>query len=252
MALACELDVADQNSKLSEESSGSTRGEIIRDYEPHAGVKWRFGRPNYARVNKLYFETRTKKPAAGSAEELVTKVVKNWEVDSHHIQDVTQWKTMDVAAFKASVNGGIKGDAQLLSDIGPYNLLLQDLAPGYSWKNKDGSFMDNLTGNTIFSEAFTEGFAWECLEVWSGPPQVCFKWRHWGKFSGKFVMVDGTEFKGDGRVIELFGTCIATLNSESKITELQIFYNPADMIDPMKKCPSVAPPAKAAPCCVIC
>jgi hypothetical protein len=247
MAMTQELNVNDQVTKLSPESTGATRGEIIRDYEPNVGVKWRFGRPNYARVNKAYFEGRTKKPAAGSAEELVTKVVKNWEVDSHHIKDIRDWKTMDVSVFKASVNGGIQGSAQVMSDVGPYNLLLQDLAPGYNWK--DQSFE---SANTAFSEALTEGFAWECLEVWSGPPTVSFKWRHFGKFTGKFTMTDGRVFKGDGRLIELFGTCIATLNSESKITELQIFYNPADMIEPMKGCQVIgqASPAASGGCVV--
>ena len=36
-----------------------------------------------------------------SIEALVQRVVKNWEVESHHISDVNQWKTMETSTFKA-------------------------------------------------------------------------------------------------------------------------------------------------------
>lgn len=47
----------------------------------------RFGKPNYERVNKLYFQYRTKMHAEGSLESVVNKLVKNWEVESHHISN---------------------------------------------------------------------------------------------------------------------------------------------------------------------
>jgi hypothetical protein len=241
MAMTWEMNKADQDATLSVESSGQPYGEVIRDYEPKAGVKWRFGRPNYARVNKSYFENRTKKPIAGSPEELVTKVVKNWEVDSHHVADIKDWKTMDVTTFKASVNGGAKVDAQFMADVGPYNLLLQEFAPGYSMAANTFE-----SANKIFSEALTEGFAWECLEVYSGPPKVSFKWRHFGKFTGQFTDTSGTTYKGDGRMIELIGHCVATLNDSVLITELEIYYNPTDQIAPMMQCPIISGPPKAA------
>lgn len=30
-------------------------------------------------------------------------------------------------------------------------------------------------------------FAWEVLEVYSGPPTVAFKWRHWGEMVNDYV-----------------------------------------------------------------
>lgn len=33
-------------------------------------------------------------------------------------------------------------------------------------------------------------FAWEVLEVYSGPPTVTFKWRHWGHFKNDYVGVN--------------------------------------------------------------
>ena len=30
-------------------------------------------------------------------------------------------------------------------------------------------------------------FAWEVVEVYSGPPQVSFRWRHWGVMKEDYV-----------------------------------------------------------------
>ena len=50
MALAHELNKADNKGPLNEESSGAPFGEVIRDYKPLPDTIWRFGRPNYARL----------------------------------------------------------------------------------------------------------------------------------------------------------------------------------------------------------
>jgi hypothetical protein len=229
MAMNCDFKPEDQDQNLSDESKGRG-GEIIRDYVPKAGAKWRWGRPNYARVNDMYFTNRTAKPVAGSAEELVTKVVKNWEVDSHHLANAADWVTIDNAKFRASVNcGSVKADAQMFADLGPYNVLLQNLSPGYDMNKNPGA----EAANSFWSNVFTQGFAWECLEVYSGPPRVTFKWRHFGKYSGTFEDKEGNKYKGDGSMFERFGTTVAILNSEAKIEELEIFYNPDDMIKPL-------------------
>eukprot|EP00438_Fugacium_kawagutii_P018781 Skav201310 [mRNA] locus=scaffold1490:85453:99353:- [translate_table: standard] len=90
-------------------SQGSTRGELIRDYQPAAGSSWRFGLPDYAKVNKTYFQHRTMAHHEGSLEALATwfnlvnvqKIVKNWQVEADNIADVHKWTTMDSAKFKA-------------------------------------------------------------------------------------------------------------------------------------------------------
>jgi len=161
----------------------------------------------------------------------VTKVVKNWEVESHHIADPAQWNTMDVSKFKGSVNGGEAANAQALADVGPYNFLLGK-CPGY-----DGTKQTFESANKIFSEAFTEGFAFEVLEVFSPPPSVAFKWRHFGNFNGQYVDDKGMVHKGDKKLMELFGLCIAKVNASLVIEELQVFYEPKDMIAPLMKKP---------------
>jgi len=227
MALHHELDISNQDLSLSPESMGETYGETIRDLKPPASTKWRFGKPNYARVNKAYFDFRSKKHAEGSLEAVVQKLVKNWEVESHHIYDIKQWQTMDVDALKISTNGGETVDAQHMAEVGPYNMLIGDV-DGY--KASQNTFE---SANETFSNVFTEGFAWEVLEVFSGPPEVAFKWRHFGKFSGKFIDSNGEEHKGNGKLINVYGACIARVTADLKITDLKVYYDPATQIEPL-------------------
>eukprot|EP00933_Yihiella_yeosuensis_P018529 TRINITY_DN15170_c0_g2_i1.p1 TRINITY_DN15170_c0_g2~~TRINITY_DN15170_c0_g2_i1.p1 ORF type:complete len:263 (+),score=61.82 TRINITY_DN15170_c0_g2_i1:80-868(+) len=227
MALAHELNPADNKGPLSDISKGLDYNELIRDYEPLPDTKWRFGKPNYERVNKAYFQMRSMKHHEGSLEAVVQKLVKNWEVESHHIADIHQWQTMDVTKFKAALNGGCPANAQLMADIGPYNLLIGE--------TQDYSAAANTfeSSNTIFSTVFPEGFAWEVLEVYSGPPVVSFKWRHFGRYSGSYTHKNGQTYKGNGEVLNLIGLCTAKVNAELKIESLDIYYNPDDMIKPL-------------------
>ncbi|CAE7439577.1 unnamed protein product [Symbiodinium natans] len=212
---------------LSEESTGVPYGELIRDYEPPEGSSWRFGRPDYASVNKLYFQHRTMAHQEGSLEALVQKLVKNWQVESLHISDVHKWKTMDTAKFKLAVNGGCPCNAQFLSDVGHYSLLVGETVDfSASSVSHDGS-------RKIFGDAFPEGFAWEILEVYSGPPNVLFKWRHFGKYSGTYVDKAGNKHKGSGEMLNVVGMCLAKVNERLAIETLDVYYNPEDMTRPL-------------------
>jgi len=230
MALWAEMQAAPKTGLLASDSTGEKFGEIVRDYVPKPGVSWRFGRPNYARVNDTYFMYRKKQHPAGSLESVVSKVVKNWEVDSHHVLKPADWKTMNVQNFTISVNGGPKASAQTMADVGPYVALLGDM-PGLFYASQQ-TFAST---NKIFSEVFPEGFAWECLEVYQGPPRVTFKWRHFGKFTGKWVDPSGKEYKGTGEMVNVEGICIADVDDNLMINALEIYYNPLDQILPMLK-----------------
>jgi len=247
MALAHELDPKDNKGSLSDESRGLVAPfeEIIRDYEPLPETVWRFGKPNYARVNKFYYENRSKRHPAGSLEAVVTKIVKNWEVESHHIADIHQWQTMDIKKFKAALNGGCPCSAQLMADIGPYNMLLGETQ---DYSSKANTFE---TSNQNFSSTFPDGFAWECLEVFSGPPTVTFKWRHFANYTGTFTDKTGKLHKGDGKPFDLIGLCIAKVNEELKIETLDVYYNPEDMIKPLLTNVAEPPKEEAAGACNI-
>lgn len=58
-----------------------------------------------------------------------------------------------------------------------------------------------LTGP--FVTAFPRGFALEVLEVYSGPPNIVYKFRHWGFMEGPFKGHAPT-----GEMVELYGVAV--------------------------------------------
>eukprot|EP00438_Fugacium_kawagutii_P004821 Skav226388 [mRNA] locus=scaffold1631:52006:57687:+ [translate_table: standard] len=216
---------------LSDESKGVTYGEVIRDYQPATGAKWRSGCPDYAAVNKLYFENRVMNHAEGSLEALIQKLMKNWDVECRHIADIHQWQTVDIGKFKAALNGGCPFNAQLLSDMSHADVLTGETTmlrigetAEYSAKASNADI-----GMKNFAAAFPEGFALEVLEVFSGPPNVTFKWRHFGKMTGSFVDKHGKDHKGNGEMLNVIGLCIAKVSEDLKIESVDVYYNPNDL-----------------------
>lgn len=69
--------------------------------------------------------------------------------------------------------------------VGSYNALLKSSLPGefQFYKAEEESFESS---HEAFRSAFPRGFAWEVLSVYSGPPLITFKFRHWGFFEGPF------------------------------------------------------------------
>lgn len=85
------------------------------------------------------------------------------------------------------------------------------------------------TSHSLFGEAFQGGFPWEVLEVFSGPPEVAFSWRHWSQFNGTYK-----RRAGDGIVYEMYGLGTATLNESGKITDLEMYYKPNEFLKAMQ------------------
>mmetsp|Transcript_7571 Transcript_7571/g.18401 ORF Transcript_7571/g.18401 Transcript_7571/m.18401 type:complete len:289 (+) Transcript_7571:64-930(+) len=215
LRMATECDPNNMMGALTDVDRGQD-GEIIRDYTVPQDVEWRFGKPDYTKVNKLYFEGRSKKHDADSLEGVVQKIVKNWEVESHHMPNYEQWTTMDVKKFKAFANGAGPVSAEAMATVGPYNMLMGEM-PSCPFSAAKETFE---SANKKFTGLFTEGFAWEVLEVYSGPPNVSFSWRHFGPAKGQF---DGV--KGDGEMIEMWGHTMARVNADLQIEELQVHYD---------------------------
>lgn len=68
-------------------------------------------------------------------------------------------------------------------------------------------------------------FAWEVLEVYSGPPVVAFKWRHWGWMKGDYVgkNEDGSTvtIKAHRGILDIQGVTVAKLNDKFQVTSLE-------------------------------
>lgn len=106
-----------------------------------------------------------------------------------------------------------------LMAIGSYNAFLQTkLPPEHRIYDPDKETLES--GMATFLTAFPRGFAIEVLDVYSGPPRIVFKFRHWGHMEGPFM-----EHPPHGERVEFFGICIFHV---SKIFSLFLKYDNID------------------------
>jgi hypothetical protein len=174
---------------------------------------------------------RTKVHAPGSLEDLVTNLLKNWEKELGHKIDIQQWRTMDISCFRMTTNGGLwKGIAEL-AVLGPYNAFIGDC------EYYDPSRIDAATSQAAIRHALSGGFAIEVLQVFSPPPNIIFKWRHWGYMDGSMncPMRGGKRLHlpGNGAKVEIFGVSRAHLNEGYQIQEIEHFIRPETMFEQM-------------------
>ncbi|KAL1309761.1 hypothetical protein HN51_052459 [Arachis hypogaea] len=204
--------------------------------EQEKNTKWRFGAPpNYDAVNKLFEEGRTKEWAPGSLEEQVQTLVKNWEMEIFHKLDVNQYRSLDPQKYTFSLNGR---NAMTLEENkklggGGYNALLQTSMP-QELRVYDPNEETADSSHKIFTTTFPRGFALEILHVYSGPPVIIYKFRHWGFMEGPFKGHAPT-----GQKVELFGIAIFTLDEASKIVKVEFFYDPAELLGGLVKGPAI-------------
>ncbi|WAQ93879.1 PRPX-like protein, partial [Mya arenaria] len=164
--------------------------EPTRDYMDGADITWRHEKPNYDDINRKYMKEKQRNHAEGSLEKTVENLVKTWEMESSHKMDEKKFTLED----------NIK--------LGNYNILMAD-SPLY-----DAS-ITNQQSHDIFRTALPGGFAWEVLDVYSGPPDVSFTWRHWGNWEGHYNEVPPT-----GENIEMIGHCVARVTDQLKIQSI--------------------------------
>ncbi|CAI0410122.1 unnamed protein product [Linum tenue] len=64
------------------------------------------------------------------------------------------------------------------------------------------------TSHDAFRSAFPRGFAWEVISVYSGPPVITYKFRHWGFSEGPFRGHAPT-----GEMVQFFGISVMRVNN---------------------------------------
>ncbi|CAG8572268.1 1763_t:CDS:2, partial [Acaulospora colombiana] len=188
-------------------------------------VDWLHGKaPDYTRANTLYEKERSKIHEAGSLEDLVTNLVKNWEKEASHKIKAEQWRTIDHKVYKFSTNGGPWSTAEDMLRIGTYNALIGE-SEFYS-----ASRLNFEESHNVFRNSLTSGFAWEVIEVFSGPPR-------WGTMSGalRCPIRNGETLVAEptNQAVEIYGITVAALSDKYQITSLETFYDPADLINQM-------------------
>ena len=68
---------------------------------------------------------RTHEWPAGSLEDLVSNLVKNWEKEASYKTRLEDWRTINTKTYKFSCNGGVKYTAEEMMELGTYNALIQ-------------------------------------------------------------------------------------------------------------------------------
>lgn len=94
---------------------------------------------------------------------------------------------------------------------GGYNSLLQTSLPE-QLRCYNPAVETAESSDIAFRTAFRRGFALEILEVYSGPPKIVYKFRHWGSMEGPFQGHAPT-----GELVEFFGMAIFQVHSENTV-----------------------------------
>ncbi|RSL79574.1 hypothetical protein CEP52_017505 [Fusarium oligoseptatum] len=229
-----------QSSKASFGSKMAVEGShTLPDYflSPDAVLKddvaWRFGRkPDYTRTRKAWRDTKEMSHTAGSLQELVENLVKNWEIEASYKAKPEEWRTINHDKYQFRLNGGPPQLAKFMAEVGTYNALI---SPN---KYYSPEHMDFSTSHKTFKRMMPT-FAWEVLEVYSGPPKVAFKWRHWGSFQNDYTAKNDrgerVTLESNGKVIDIKGLSVAELDHEFRIIDLDIYFDPMEMFRQMEK-----------------
>ncbi|MBA0606360.1 hypothetical protein Godav_018839 [Gossypium davidsonii] len=193
-------------------------------------VQWRHGAPpSYDAVNQLFEQGRTKEWEEGSLEEIVQNAIKTWEMELSHKVRLQDFKSINHEKFNLIVNGreGLKGEEAL--KMGSYNALLKNSLPKefQYYKADEESFESS---HEAFRSAFPRGFAWEVIHVYSGPPLIPFKFRHWGIFEGPFKGHAPT-----GETVEFYGIATVKVDEGLKVEEVEVYYDPAQLFGGLLK-----------------
>ena len=188
--------------------------------DTHPPAIWRNGKPDYRKADLAYFKGKTMDHKPGSLEMIVENLVKSWEMEATHIPDYKKWSTIDADSYQFQVNGKLF-DGEEASTIGSYNTLLS-VASKELYDSDQRTFESS---HVVFRSAFPEGFPWEVLQVFSGPPKVACSWRHWATFDGAYK-----DNVGEGQLVEMHGFLVATVNDKLKICKLEVFYKPDEFM----------------------
>eukprot|EP00262_Sarcandra_glabra_P021676 TRINITY_DN9283_c0_g1_i7.p1 TRINITY_DN9283_c0_g1~~TRINITY_DN9283_c0_g1_i7.p1 ORF type:complete len:244 (+),score=45.36 TRINITY_DN9283_c0_g1_i7:140-871(+) len=209
-------------------ASETVDGDKYRSYiygEGEKNTSWRFGAPpNFDVVNKLFEEGRTKEWPKGSLEENVQRLVKTWEMEIFHKTNLKDNKTLNVEKFTMSVNGRKALSLEEVAKVGGYNVFLATTLPE-NLRVYDASVETALSSHKIFTTTFPRGFAFEIIQVYSGPPVIVYKFRHWAFMEGPFKGHPPT-----GEMVEFYGIGIVTVDESIKVEKVEFFYDPGELI----------------------
>jgi SnoaL-like polyketide cyclase len=170
--------------------------------------------PDYTESNEGLSKESKSKHFEGSLEAIVQNLVRTFEMEASFKTNPSQWLSVVNEQFRMSSNGGVEYTASDVVKAGTYNLFMPDTE---DYKASEETFESS---GKLFRTAFPKGFLWEVLEVFSGPPNVTFKWRHWGTFSGSYKGYAST-----GETVEIVGMSVARVTDDLKILSVEHYFD---------------------------
>ncbi|KAF2083332.1 hypothetical protein K490DRAFT_20668, partial [Saccharata proteae CBS 121410] len=190
-------------------------------------ARWRYGRaPDYTKTRKVWSESKVMNHEAGSLPQLVENLVKNWEVEASFKTSLDDWRTIDKANYSFAINGGPPQSGEHMLKVGTYNAII---APNEYYSPVNSDF---ASSHKTFKRMMPT-FAWEVLEVYSGPPQVAFRWRHWGTFKNDYVgfndKAEKVTAKAHGGQIDIQGVTVASVDDKLRLQKVETWFDPLDM-----------------------
>ncbi|TXG75692.1 hypothetical protein E1A91_1Z025600v1 [Gossypium mustelinum] len=204
--------------------------------EGEKNTNWKLGAPpNYDTVNKLFEEGRTKIWPPASLEEKVQNLVKTWEMEMFNKISFPDYKSVKLQNYTVSVN--------VIKFLGRKPLSLEEkrkLGGGYN-SFMQTSLPEDLRGynpaqetehssHLAFTTAFPRGFALEVIQVYSGPPSIVYRFRHWGYKEGPFKGHAPT-----GELVQLYGISIFEVDDEMKILKVEFFFDRGELLGGLMK-----------------
>jgi hypothetical protein len=112
------------------------------------------------------------------------------------------------------------------TQVGTYNAIIP---PNEYY---DPTFSDFASSHKTFKRMMPT-FAWEVLEVYSPPPVVAFRWRHWGVMKNDYVGINNcgekVTAKAHGGVIDIQGVTVASVNDKVQLQGVRTWFDPMDM-----------------------
>jgi hypothetical protein len=212
---------------------------VARDHAASKGWQWN------NKSDKLTHLTGKKMDhAAGSLPQLVENLVKNWEVEASFKPRLEDWRTIDHANYTFAINGGPPQTAEHMLKVGTYNAII---TPNEFYSPENSDF---ASSHKTFKRMMPT-FAWEVLEVYSGPPTVAFKWRHWGTMKNDYVGFNewvekaacystwpiltsrskGRKItaKAHGGIIDIQGVTVATVDEVVRLQAVDTWFDPLEM-----------------------
>ncbi|CAL1412705.1 unnamed protein product [Linum trigynum] len=209
------------------DSEGGDKYRSHLSGEAEKNTKWRDGAPpNYDSVNKLFEEGRTKVWPPGSLEEQVQNMVKTWEMEMFNKTRFADHKTLvDPNTYTKSLNGRKPITLEETRKIGGgYNSFLQTSLPE-ELRGYNPAVETVESAHLAFRTTFPRGFALEVLQVYSGPPVIAYKFRHWGYMEGPFQGYPPT-----GELVELFGIGIFHVDEKMSVEKVEFFFDRGELL----------------------